>query len=100
MKSSIGSQAGTPGYHSGDGRPPLDTPYQGNIIAAKPGSKGSRITMYNARVTVRDAEGKMILLTGNMIGSILAYYRTSRMMVYANYAFTDATYSFPVTIRP
>jgi N-hydroxyarylamine O-acetyltransferase len=34
-----------------------DTPYQGNIIAAKPGPKGSRITMYNARVTVRDAEG-------------------------------------------
>jgi N-hydroxyarylamine O-acetyltransferase len=34
-----------------------DTPYQGNIIAAKPGPKGSRITMYNARVTVRNAEG-------------------------------------------
>jgi N-hydroxyarylamine O-acetyltransferase len=34
-----------------------DTPYQGNIIAAKPGPNRSRITMYNARVTVRDAEG-------------------------------------------
>jgi N-hydroxyarylamine O-acetyltransferase len=34
-----------------------DTPYQGNIIVAKPGSNRTRITMYNARVTVRDAEG-------------------------------------------
>jgi N-hydroxyarylamine O-acetyltransferase len=34
-----------------------ETPYQGNIIVAKPGPNGSRITMYNARVTVRDAEG-------------------------------------------
>ena len=31
-----------------------DTPYQGNIIAAKPGPNGTRITMYNSRVTVRD----------------------------------------------
>ena len=31
-------------------------------------------------VAVRDASGKMILLTGNMIGSIMAYYRTSRMI--------------------
>ncbi len=31
-------------------------------------------------VAVRDAEGKMVLLTGNMIGSIMAYYRTSRMI--------------------
>jgi len=31
-------------------------------------------------VAVRDASGKMVLLTGNMIGSILAYYRTSRMI--------------------
>jgi phosphoglucomutase len=31
-------------------------------------------------VAVRDASGKMILLTGNMIGSILAYYRCSRMI--------------------
>ena len=35
-----------------------ETPYQGNIIAAKPGPNKSRITMYNARVTVRDADGK------------------------------------------
>jgi len=35
-----------------------DTPYQGNIIAAKPGPNRSRITMYNARVTVRDADGR------------------------------------------
>lgn len=31
-------------------------------------------------VAVRDANGKMILLTGNMIGSILAYYRCSRLI--------------------
>jgi len=35
-----------------------DTPYQGNIIVAKPGSNRTRITMYNARVTTRDAEGR------------------------------------------
>ena len=35
-----------------------DTPYQGNIIAAKPATNRTRITMYNARVTVRDAEGR------------------------------------------
>ena len=35
-----------------------DTPYQGNIIVAKPGPNRRRITMYNARVTVRDAEGR------------------------------------------
>ena len=35
-----------------------DTPYQGNIIVAKPASNRTRITMYNARVTVRDAEGR------------------------------------------
>ncbi|WFU84727.1 arylamine N-acetyltransferase [Bradyrhizobium sp. CIAT3101] len=34
-----------------------ETPYQGNIIAAKPGPNKSRITMYNTRVTVRDADG-------------------------------------------
>ncbi len=34
-----------------------DTPYQANIIVAKPGPNRTRITMYNARVTVRDAEG-------------------------------------------
>ena len=35
-----------------------DTPYQGNIIVARPGSDRTRITMYNSRVTVRDAEGR------------------------------------------
>jgi len=30
-------------------------------------------------VAVRDASGKMILLTGNQIGSIMAYYRCSRL---------------------
>jgi phosphoglucomutase len=31
-------------------------------------------------VAVRDAGGKMILLTGNQIGSIMAYYRCSRLI--------------------
>ena len=31
-------------------------------------------------VAVRDASGKMVLLTGNQIGSIMAYYRTSRLI--------------------
>jgi phosphoglucomutase len=31
-------------------------------------------------VAVRDASGKMVLLTGNQIGSIFAYYRTSRLV--------------------
>jgi N-hydroxyarylamine O-acetyltransferase len=35
-----------------------ETPYQGNIIVAKPGPNRTRITMYNARVTMRDAEGR------------------------------------------
>jgi N-hydroxyarylamine O-acetyltransferase len=35
-----------------------ETPYQSNIIAAKPGPGRTRITMYNARVTVRDADGQ------------------------------------------
>jgi len=35
-----------------------DTPYPGNIIVAKPGVNRTRITMYTARVTVRDAEGR------------------------------------------
>lgn len=35
-----------------------DTPYQGNIIVAKPGPNRSRITMYNLRVTMRDADGR------------------------------------------
>ena len=34
-----------------------DTPYQGNIIAARPGPDRTRITMFNARVTVRHASG-------------------------------------------
>src|SRR6476660_1860685 len=34
-----------------------ETPYPGNIIAARPGPDGTRITMYNARVTIRDADG-------------------------------------------
>jgi N-hydroxyarylamine O-acetyltransferase len=34
-----------------------ETPYQGNIIVAKPGPNRTRITMYNARITVRDADG-------------------------------------------
>lgn len=34
-----------------------ETPYQGNIIAAKPGPNRTRITMYNARVTMRGADG-------------------------------------------
>ena len=35
-----------------------ETPYQGNIILAKPGPNRTRVTMYNARVTVRDADGR------------------------------------------
>jgi N-hydroxyarylamine O-acetyltransferase len=35
-----------------------ETPYQGNIIVARPGPDRTRITMYNARVTVRDADGR------------------------------------------
>jgi N-hydroxyarylamine O-acetyltransferase len=35
-----------------------ETPYQGNIIAARPGPNRTRITMYNGRVTVRDADGR------------------------------------------
>jgi N-hydroxyarylamine O-acetyltransferase len=35
-----------------------ETPYQGNIIVARPGPNRTRITMYNARVTMRDAEGR------------------------------------------
>lgn len=35
-----------------------ETPYQGNIIVAKPGPNRSRVTMYNSRVTVRDADGQ------------------------------------------
>jgi hypothetical protein len=35
-----------------------DTPYQGNIIAARPGANRTRVTKCNARVTVRDADGR------------------------------------------
>jgi N-hydroxyarylamine O-acetyltransferase len=35
-----------------------DTPYLGNIIVAKPGRDQTRVTMYNSRVTIRDAEGR------------------------------------------
>jgi phosphoglucomutase len=31
-------------------------------------------------VAVRNAEGKLVLLTGNQIGSVFAYYRASRLM--------------------
>jgi phosphoglucomutase len=48
-------------------------------------------------VAVRDASGKMILLTGNMIGSILAYYRTSRMI--AKGIITDGTKANAVIIK-
>jgi N-hydroxyarylamine O-acetyltransferase len=34
-----------------------ETPYPGNFIAARPGPNRTRITMYNARVTVRGADG-------------------------------------------
>src|SRR5689334_17688308 len=35
-----------------------DAPYQKNIIAARPGPNRTRITMFNARVTVRHASGE------------------------------------------
>ncbi len=35
-----------------------DAPYQSNIIVALPGPDRTRITMFNARVTVRDAQGR------------------------------------------
>jgi N-hydroxyarylamine O-acetyltransferase len=35
-----------------------DAPYQNNIIAARPGPNRTRITMFNARVTVRHATGE------------------------------------------
>jgi N-hydroxyarylamine O-acetyltransferase len=35
-----------------------ETPYQGNIIVARPGPDRTRITMYNSRVTIRDADGR------------------------------------------
>ena len=53
-----------------------DTPYQSNIIAAKPGPNRSRITMYNSRVTVRDAEGnaeKRWLADGSEFRTVLRH---------------------------
>jgi N-hydroxyarylamine O-acetyltransferase len=35
-----------------------DAPYQSNIIAARPGPDRTRITMFNRRVTVRQANGE------------------------------------------
>jgi len=35
-----------------------DAPYQGNIIVARPGANRTRLTMFNARVTVRHASGE------------------------------------------
>jgi N-hydroxyarylamine O-acetyltransferase len=37
---------------------PPEKPYQGKIIVAQPGPNRSRITMYNARVTIRDEDGR------------------------------------------
>jgi phosphoglucomutase len=48
-------------------------------------------------VAVRDAAGKMILLTGNQIGSIMAYYRTTRMI--AQGILTDANKKNAVIIK-
>jgi N-hydroxyarylamine O-acetyltransferase len=51
-----------------------ETPYQNNIIVAKPGPNRTRITMYNARVTVRDTDGqakKRWLATGSEFRDIL-----------------------------
>ena len=48
-------------------------------------------------VAVRDAEGKMILLTGNQIGSIMAYYRCSRLV--AQGILTDANRKNAVIIK-
>jgi hypothetical protein len=35
-----------------------ETPYQSNIIAARPGPNGIRKTMFKAPVTIRDADGR------------------------------------------
>ncbi len=48
-------------------------------------------------VAVRDASGKMILLTGNQIGSIMAYYRCSRLV--AQGALTEANRKNAVIIK-
>jgi len=48
-------------------------------------------------VAVRDAEGKMILFTGNQIGSIMAYYRCSRL--FAQGILTDSNRKNAVIIK-
>jgi phosphoglucomutase len=48
-------------------------------------------------VAVRDASGKMILLTGNMIGSIMAYYRCARLV--AQGVLTDENKKHAVIIK-
>ncbi|PTY01566.1 phospho-sugar mutase [Verrucomicrobia bacterium LW23] len=48
-------------------------------------------------VAVRDRSGKMVLLTGNMIGSIIAYYRTERF--FAKGVITDANKSRATLIK-
>jgi N-hydroxyarylamine O-acetyltransferase len=51
-----------------------DTPYQSNIIVAKPGPNRRRITMYNARVTVHNADGhaeRRWLATEREFGDVL-----------------------------
>jgi len=48
-------------------------------------------------VAVRDADGKMILLTGNQIGSIMAYYRVTRLI--AQGILTDSNRKNAVIIK-
>ena len=48
-------------------------------------------------VAVRDASGKMILLTGNQIGSIFAWYRTERLT--AQGVLTDANRAHGVIVK-
>jgi phosphoglucomutase len=48
-------------------------------------------------VAVRDASGKMVLLTGNQIGSIMAYYRVSRLI--AQGILTDSNKANGVIIK-
>ena len=48
-------------------------------------------------VAVRDASGKMILLTGNQIGSIMAYYRVDRLI--AQGIITDSNRKNAVIIK-
>jgi phosphoglucomutase len=48
-------------------------------------------------VAVRDGDGKMVLLTGNQIGSIMAYYRCSRLV--AQGVLTDSNRANGVIIK-